>query len=392
MKGHIRKRGEKSWAVILDIGRDANGKRRQKWHRVRGTKKDAQRELNRLLYELDEGTYIEPAKLSVGDYLERWLDDYAANNVAGKTLERYTEIVRDHIKPAIGHVMLPKLQPLQIQNYYSKALVEGRKDGKGGLSAQTVLHHHRVLRGALKQAMRWQMLARNPADAVEPPRPERQQMKALDEAGTVELLEAAKRSRLYRPIFLAVTTGMRRGEILALRWSAIDLDKGVLSVRESLEQTRKGLNFKQPKTGRSSRTIDLPQLIIAELRAHRAEQAQNRLALGPGYQDNDLVFPEPDGQPWAPDKLSSAFAALVRRAKLTGFRFHDLRHTHATQLLKQSVHPKIVSERLGHATVAITLDTYSHVMPGMQQDAVQKIDDTLRIALQHSERSKSESQ
>ena len=226
MKGHIRKRGERSWAVVLDVGRDAEGKRRQKWHRVSGTKKDAQRELNRLLFELDEGIYIEPAKLSVGDYLERWLDDYAANNVARKTLERYTEIIRDHLKPAIGHVMLPKLQPLHIQSYYSKALSEGRKDGKGGLSAQTVLHHHRVLRGALKQAMRWQMLARNPADAVEPPRPERQQMKALDEAETVYLLEAAKNSRLYRPIFLAVTTGMRRGEILAVRWSAIDLDKG----------------------------------------------------------------------------------------------------------------------------------------------------------------------
>ena len=163
-------------------------------------------------------------------------------------------------------------------------------------------------------------------------------------------------------------------------------------MRESLEQTKEGLNFKQPKTGRSRRAIDLPQLIVTELRTHRADQARVRLALGPGFNDNDLVFPEPDGQPWAPNKLSSAFAALIRRAKLKGFRFHDLRHTHATHLLKQGVHPKIVSERLGHSTVAITLDTYSHVLPGLQKDAAQRIDDTLRIALQQHELGKSESQ
>jgi integrase len=150
---------------------------------------------------------------------------------------------------------------------------------------------------------------------------------------------------------------LRRGELLALRWRALDLDRGILSVRETLEQTRDGLRFKQPKTAKSRRTVDLPTIAIAELRRHKTELAKSRLSLGPAFQDHDLVFPEPDGRPWAPDKFSSAFAALARRTGFSGFRFHDLRHTHATQLLGEGIHPKIVSERLGHATVAITLDT-----------------------------------
>ena len=227
-------------------------------------------------------------------------------NFAAKTFERYAEIVRIHLKPAFGYLRLPKLQPLHIQGYYSKALSEGRRDGKGGLSAQTVLHHHRVLHGALRQAVRWQLLPRNPADAVGPPRPVRKEMKALDEAGTVSLLKAAKSSRLHRPIFLAVTTGLRRGELLALRWTALDLARGILSVRETLEQTREGLFFKQPKTPRSRRTVDPPGIVVDELRRLRSELLQQKLLLGPAYQDHDLVFPEPDGRPWAPDKLTSA--------------------------------------------------------------------------------------
>lgn len=382
MKGHIRRRGRLSWAIVIDVGRDAGGKRRQRWHSAKGTKRDAERELSRLLHELNTGGYVEPARLTVSDYLTRWLADYAKTNVAPKTYERYADIVAGHIRPALGHYMLPKLQPLHIQGFYSKALAEGRRDGrKGGLSAQTVLHCHRVLHGALKQALRWQLLSRNPADAVEPPRAQRKEMRALDQDGMVKLLDAARGSRMYAPVFVALTTGLRRGELLGLHWKAIDLEKGSLSVCESLEETKAGLRLKQPKTGRSRRTVDLPSILVEELRRHRVEQAKQRLALGQLFQDQDLVFPENDGQPWSPDKFSGMFVSLARRAGLKGFRLHDLRHTHATQLLKQGVHPKIVSERLGHATVAITLDTYSHVLPGIQRQAVEALDVTLRGAL-----------
>ncbi len=387
MKGHIRKRGTRSWAVVIDLGRDANGKRRQKWHTVHGAKRDAQRELADLLSSLNKGDYVEPSRMKVSEYLDRWLSEYAKLNVSPKTYERYTDIISRNIKPALGEYHLSKLRPLHIQSFYTDALTQGRKDGRGGLSAQTVLHFHRVLRKALQQAVKWQLLARNPTEAVEPPRPQRKEMQVVDEAGTARLLHAVEGMRLYMPVLLAVMTGMRRGEILALRWQDTDLEKGQVAVRRSLEQTRDGLRFKQPKTGKGMRSVALPGIAIQVLRRHKTEQAQERLRLGPAYEDNDLVCPRPNGSPWPPDSLSTAFAGHIRRSDLPRVRFHDLRHSHATQLLRHGIHPKVVSERLGHSKVGITLDTYSHVLPGMQEEAASKVDAALRVAIErHKER------
>ncbi|TDA67997.1 MAG: hypothetical protein D9V47_09115 [Clostridia bacterium] len=180
MKGHIRPRGKGTWAIVLDLGRGAEGKRKQKWVTVHGTKKDAERELARLLHEMNTGAFVEPAKTTLGEYLEHWLEAYAKTNVAPKTFERYVQIVRNDLVPALGHHPLAKLQPLHIQAYYSEALQHGRKDGKGGLSARTVVQYHRILRESMQQAVKWQLLARNPADAVQPPRPARYDMRVLD--------------------------------------------------------------------------------------------------------------------------------------------------------------------------------------------------------------------
>ncbi len=381
MRGHIRQRGPRSWAIVLDLGRDAAGRRRQKWHSIRGTRRDAERELARLLHEIHTGAYVEPSRMKLSDYLDRWLEDYARPNVSGKTFERYEEIVRLHLKPALGHHELSKLQPIHLARYYAQALASGRVKGKGGLSARSVLHHHRVLHAALQQAVKWLLLPRNPAEAVDPPRPEHREMRALDEAATAELLRAASSSRLYLPVLLAVTTGLRRGEILGLRWQDIVFENSTLAVRQSLEQTRAGLAFKQPKTSKGRRVVALPTITLEALNRERARQAEVKLALGGAYQDHDLVCARDDGLPWPPDTFSSAFVGLVRRAGISVVRFHDLRHTHATQLLRQGVHPKIVSERLGHATVGITLDVYSHVLPGMQAEAASKTDAALREAL-----------
>ena len=209
-------------------------------------------------------------------------------------------------------------------------------------------------------------------------------MQGVDEAGTARLLQAVEGMRLYMPVLLAVMTGMRRGEILALRWQDTDLEKGLVAVRRSLEQTRDGLRFKQPKTGKGMRSVALPGIAIQVLRRHRTEQAQERLKLGPAYEDNDLICPRPDGSPWPPDSLSTAFASLIRRSDLPRIRFHDLRHSHATQLLRHGIHPKVVSERLGHSKVGITLDTYSHVLPGMQEEAASKVDAALRTAIERN--------
>jgi integrase len=381
MRGHIRRRSGKSWSIVLDIGRDANGKRRQKWHTVQGSKRDAQRELARLINELETGAYIEPNRLTVTGYLSQWLETYAKLNVSAKTFERYEIIVRKHLIPALGHHALARLRPLHIQEYYAKDLQSGRRNGKGGLSAQTVLHHHRVLREALQQGIRWQLIVRNAADATEPPRPVRQERRTLDADQAAQLIDAVRGKRLFIPVLLAITTGMRRGEILALRWDDLDFSAMSLAVRQSVSQTKAGLLFKQPKTPKGRRVIALPSLAIDALRRHKTEQAQERLLLGPAYQEGNLVCANQDGSTWAPDTFTVAFKTFVRSSGLPRVRFHDLRHTHATQLLRQGIHPKVVSERLGHSSVGFTLDVYSHVLPDIQQDAASKLDTVIRAAL-----------
>ena len=250
--------------------------------------------------------------------------DYAEQSVSPKTRERYWEIIGGNIKPILGWHTLDNLKPLHIQSFYTNELERGRKDGRGGLSARTVLHFHRVLHKALAQAVRWQLLAPNPADAVEPPRPERTKMRALDGDQTATLLAKLGGSRLYLPVALAVTTGLRRGELLALRWCNVNLDDSRITVSQSLEQTRSGLRFKSPKTERSRRVVVLPAFATELLRAHKIEQAKARLKLGPIYNDNDLVIPKENGKPWSPDVFSTAFASFIRRSKLLNVRFHDL--------------------------------------------------------------------
>ncbi len=386
MKGHIRRRGKRSWAIVFDLGRDSSGRRRQKWHTVHGTKCDAERELTRLLNDRNTGAYVEPSRMTVREYLQQWLKDCAQHTVSPKTFERYEEIINGHVSLALGGVKLCKLQPLQIQAFYSEALVRGRKDGSGGLSAQTVLHFHRVLHKALGQAVKWQLLVRNPADAVQAPRPDKKEMLVLNEHETSQLLENLEGGRLHMPVALAVSLGLRRGEILALRWQDIEFDTGKVTIRQSLEQTGRGLRFKEPKTYRSRRYVTLPSFTVEILRRHKIAQAKERLSLGPAYVDHDLICPRADGKPWAPASFSAEFTKMIRRTDLPQIRFHDLRHTHATQLLRQGVHPKIVSERLGHSKVGLTLDTYSHVVPGMQEEAAQKIDAVLGSAIRKNQR------
>ncbi len=381
MKGHIRRRGKKSWAIVIELGRDAHGKRKQRWHSVKGTKRDAEQELHRLLHSVAMGTYVDPHKVTVGEFLGQWLEAYAKGNVSGKTFERYQQIVCKDLAPALGSHRLGKLQPMHIQGYYTQALASGRKDGKGGLAAKTVIQYHRILRQALQHAVKWRLLAVNPCDLVEPPRAQRKEIRALDSAETASLLRMSQGKRLYYPILLGLSTGMRRGEVCALRWKNVDLNKGLLRVVESLEQTKGGLTFKTPKSAKGRRSIALSRVVVEALHHHKREQAKHRLALGPVYQDNDLVFPRAGGTPWPPDQVSTLFRDLVRDTPLEWANLHTLRHTHATELLRQGVHPKIVSERLGHSTVALTLDVYSHVTPSMQDDAARALDAMLRAAI-----------
>ena len=269
------------------------------------------------------------------------------------------------------------LAPLHIQAAHAKALTSGRRDGRGGLAKRTVVHHHRVLSEALKQAVRWRLLSINPCGLVDPPRPARREMNTIDEAETAALIGAAESSRIGAPVLLAATTGMRRGEILGLRWSDVDFERRTISVAQTLEETKTALAFKEPKTARSRRMIALPQVAIEALRRHRARQAQERLRVRPAWADLDLVCTDAIGEPIRPDYLTHAFTKLVARLGLK-VRFHDLRHSHLSHLLAAGVHPKVASERAGHTSVGFTLDVYSHVMPGLQEDAANRIDAALR--------------
>jgi integrase len=381
MRGHIRRRGKGSWAIVIDLGRGADGKRRQKWHAARGTKRDAERELTAILHQKNSGSYAEPTKATVREHLEQWLEHVRAK-LAPKTYERYEEVVRLHLIPALGHHQLNRLQAAHIGNYYSGALLAGRLVGKGGWAPGTVLVHHRILRQALQRAVIKGRLARNPADEAREdmlPSPARKQVLTLDEQQAKDLLSALAGSRLQAPTMLALATGMRRGELLALTWANVDLAAASITVCHSLQQTNAGVSVKAPKSGRG-RPVALPGFAVEALRAHKLRQTEERLSVGPVWVDNGLVFPKEDGSFWEPDSFSGAFVKAIHKAGLPHLTFHGLRHSHATMLLKQGVNPKIVSERLGHSKVGITLDIYSHVVPGMQEEAAQRIDNAFRMA------------
>jgi integrase len=379
VKGHLRERSPGHWAIVIDVRDPQTGKRRRRWHSFTGTKREAQFEAARLISEQKNGTAVEPSRLTLAAFFERWIE-HMQGQVSPRSHERYAELCRKNLAPLLGGLTLTKLQPAHISAAYAKALTSGRWDGSGGLSARTVVHMHRVLREALQQAVRWQMLPRNPADACKPPRVERRPMQTYDLAQTAELLAAIRGTRFFIPVVFAVLCGLRRGEIAALRWGQVDLEKGQLAVVQSAEQTRAGVRYKDPKSGRT-RTIALSGIVVEELRAHRIKQAQELLRLGLRATDATFVCTREDGQPLQPLTLTHDWDRKLAKTPLPRIRFHDLRHAHATHLLSSGVHPKVASERLGHSKIGITLDLYSHVLPGMQEDAVARVDDALRAAI-----------
>jgi integrase len=367
------------WYAVIDVRDPATGRRKRKWHSLEAEgKREAQIECANLISAIKKGTYIEANKITIREFISHWLV-HIRPQIAPRTFERYEEIANKNITPMLGAIIVGKLKPMQISDAYARALVSGRRDGKGGLSARSVGHIHRVLRQALGQAVRWEMLIRNPADSVDPPKVEWSAMKTYDLGQTAVLIEALRGSRMFIPVLLAVLCGLRRGEIAALRWGRIDLSAGQLSVVESAEQSRTGVRYKPPKSGKG-RTVALPTTLIEELKAYRVRQAQALLRIGIRLSGATFVCAREDREPLQPEALTIGWERAVAKTALPRVRFHDLRHAHATHLLASGVHPKIASERLGHSKVGITLDLYSHVIPGMQEDAAAKLDAALRAA------------
>jgi len=383
MRGHIRERSPGHWAIVIDLRDPQTGERRRKWHSFKGTKRGAQAECARLTHELNTGSYVEVTKDTVAAFLERWLVDIKSR-VSPRTYDRYAEIAKKNIGPTLGSKQLVKLKPADISAAYGEALVSGRRKDGGSLSARTVLHIHRVLKQALAQAVQWEMIARNPATNIKPPKVPPNPMHTYDLGQTAELIEAMRGTRLFIPVLLAVLCGLRRGEIAALRWKNVDLGAAQIAVTQSAEQTRTVVRYKEPKSGRS-RTVALSATVVDELRAHRLRQSEELLRLGIKVTDETFVYAREDGLPIQPDTLTHDWDRKIATTALPRIRFHDLRHAHATHMLASGVHPKVASERLGHSKIGITLDLYSHVLPNMQADAAALVDDALRAALNKRE-------
>ncbi|HJP21606.1 MAG TPA: tyrosine-type recombinase/integrase [Alphaproteobacteria bacterium] len=383
--GGVREKRRGVWELKFDTGVDrVTGKRQTRYRTVKGNRRAAETELRRLLCQIDTGEFVQPAKITVGHLLDRWLN-HTRSQVAPKTHERYGQLVANNIGPVLGHHKLDSLRTIDIDGAWANLLEDGRKDGKGGLSPQTVKHCHRVLRQALAQAVRWQMIARNPADEVEPPRVARKEITVLDAVQTATLIEATRGTEFYVPTLIAVTTGLRRGETLALRWKHIELEAGVLAVVESVEQTKAGIRFKEPK-GKRARQVVMTALLVAELRQHRLRQAQDLLKLGIRQTEDTLVCCRADGEIMNPEDLSRRFPEIVLRAGLPRLTFHSLRHSHATQMLVAGIHPKVAQERLGHSSIQVTMDRYSHLVPGLQEEAAEKVDSAIQAALKSGSR------
>ena len=379
MKGHIRQRSKGSWEIALDIGRDpSTGKRRQYFGTVRGTKKDAERRLAELLVSVDQGSYINSKRVNLDEYLRQWLDGYVKTNCSTRTLDGYESIMKRHLIPSLGMIPLSQLEPRHIQQYYARALSEGRADGKGGLSGQSVLHIHRVLFQALNYAVRQGLLVRNIAELVDPPRSRKSKMKTLTPQEVARLLGVAKDTAYYPIIYAAVNTGLREAELLGLCWRDLNLDLASLSISQVLYKRRGICQFKEPKSEHSRRRLDISPSLALFLREYKVGREADHLLLGKPLREDALVFSNISNVPTDPGTLTHNFARIARRVGLHGVRFHDLRHTFATLMLLAGVHPKIVSEMLVHSSIAFTLDVYSHVVGGWQKAAMKQLDEVLK--------------
>jgi integrase len=374
MSGHIRQRSPGSFEIRyrLSGGKVATAT-------VRGSRKDAEKELRRLLRQVDTGEHVGPgAKMTVATWLKKWLVQ-VREELAPQSHDRYGEIVANHLIPGLGDITLAKLTPTDVGDFYAILATGGRRDQKdGALAPRTRRQLHRVLSSALNRAVEQQIIPRNPTDVFRRrlPRIEKREMLVLSAEQSLELLAAAQDGPLYAPVLLAISTGARRGECLALRWRSIDLDNGTALIFESLEQRRgHPIRAKAPK-GEKSRSVALPAFAVAALRVLKREQAEHLFKLGIRQNGDTLVCLQPDGRAPSPAAVTNSFARLVAKVDgMPAIHFHSLRHSHATALLAAGVHPKIAQERLGHSSVAMTLDLYSHVTAEMQRGAADKLDE-----------------
>jgi integrase len=371
MAGQIINRGKRTWLVRIFMGRDGNGKRRYLNHTVKGKKKVAETYLSKTLTAIGAGTFIEPSSLTVDEYLNKWLESAVRPRVSQRTADGYASLLKRYIREPLGYKQLDKLQALDIQKAYADMQ-------KRNLSARVVRHTHSALHNALKQAVKWEILIRNPSDLVELPKVPHKERRVLSPDEAARFIRAADEMPHGLIFEFAIVSGMRPEEYMALQWSDVDFERGTAQVKRAIVRHKKSWSFEEPKTPRSRRTILLPAPLLHKLASHKKKQAEVRLKLGAAWQAFDLVFCSEQGMPHSiPNLTYRYFRPILEKAKLARIRLYDLRHTCATLLMIAEENPKVVSERLGHSTIVLTLDTYSHVLPTMQQKAAAKLEDML---------------
>lgn len=373
MRGHIARKGNRYYAVIYEGTDPATGRARHRWHAGGRTRKEAERVLTDLVKRHHDGDYRAPERITFGDYLQkRWLPTKKAQ-LRASTFDSYRRNIANHVIPALGSIPLQRLTPEDLDEFYAGLLDDGKLNGAGGgLRIKTVRYIHTMIRKALADAHRKGSVLRNVADLADPPKlsaAPKQEIRVWTPEELRTFLFEIEGHRLYPAYFLAANTGMRRGEVLGLQWNHIDLGARRLSVHRSLANVAYELKLSDVKTANGRRVIDLDERTVAVLRAWRKRQLEERVLAGLRPDDAALVFAHPDGAPIHPDYFSQCFDRHLAKSSLPRIRLHDLRHTHATILLKIGVHVKVVSERLGHANAAFTMNVYQHVLPGMQADA-----------------------
>ena len=371
----IRKRG-KNWLVTVELGRDEKGIRRRDCVTC-ASEKEAIRKEAILAAEVARGIYFEPSTMTLGEFLKEWLA-HVKGDVRQRTYDRYETAVQKHLTPVLGKVPLASLTPLHIERFK-------QRQAQAKLAPATITKHFWTLHKALDRAVAWGMLAANPCDRVEAPRVPKPRVRTLSVDEQAKLLLAAQSKALYGPILLALATGMRRGEVLALRWADIDFEHATLSVVESIEESTAGVGAGEAKTEHARRQVRVPETIVEFLKGHKEEQEEERRNIST-YEDRGLVFPRSNGSPKRPSAVTRDFGRLCAKLEIAGVHFHCLRHTHATELLRAGVPVKVVSERLGHASITTTLATYAHVLPDMQDAAASEMGVLLAKLLRPSTR------
>lgn len=381
MIGKISKRGN-TWSTRVNLPKGPDGRRHQP--RITGkTKREVEEKVSDLMSRHQRGLYVPDDKRTVGEYLTEWLASRQPH-LAPSTFRNYGQTIKLHLIPGLGNIRLGQLQPMQVEAYLTRQLNDGRKDNKKsvgkGLTSESVAYQYRVLRVALNQAVKWGLLATNPVLRVQKPRVERKRPTIPGEPDVAKLLTSLRGTYLFLPAFLAAHTGMRLGEILGLPWSAVDPDSMIIKVVQASYQRNAGCPaIGKPKTKASERTIDIGPVVGAALRKHRKIQAQRRLVAGADWNPFGLVICGDDGRPVNPPSLSSAFRKAAKRAGVD-MTFHQLRHFHASLLIRAGTPMKVISERLGHGSISFTMDVYGHLLPGMQKEAALRAEKLMKQA------------